>query len=154
MHDIIFFFFYPLALTLFLETIVYFFLKPFNYKLIGVTLILNIILNISLNLVLYTYFPTLPRHLYVPYLVILELIIFIIETMVIYIVIKTKLLKTALFALLANGLSVSVGLLLNTLYMDKVKDSIVIIITLSLLCGVGIFIGLTFLITQLQKENN
>ena len=154
MHDIIFFFFYPLALTLFLETIVYFFLKPFNYKLIGITLILNIILNISLNLVLYTYFPTLPRHLYGPYLVILELIIFMIETVVIYLVIKTKLLKTALFALLANGLSVSVGLLLNTLYMDKVKDSIVLIITLSLLCGVGIFIGLTFLFAQFQKEDN
>ena len=154
MYDIIFFFFYPLALTLFLETIVYFFLKPFNYRLISVTIILNIILNISLNLVLYTYFPTLPRHLYGPYLVILELVIFMIETVVVYVVIKEKLLKTALFALLANGLSVSVGLLLNTLYMDKANDSIVIIITLSLLCGVGIFIGLTFLIAQFQKENN
>lgn len=119
----------PLFLTLVLEAFVYFWLRPFSRKVFSVTLVVNVLLNVLLNVTL-MYFPLTKSYTgYVVTLIIAEVFIVVVETFIIYKVLAETKIRAFVFALIANTLSLSVGLLFNALQVIKTQtDALIAII--------------------------
>lgn len=110
---------FPLFLTLVLEAFVYFWLRPFSRKVFGVMLMANVVLNVLLNVTL-MYFPFIKSYTgYVVVLIIAEVFIVMLEAFIIYKVLNEQKIRAFIFALIANSVSLSVGLLFNALRVIK-----------------------------------
>lgn len=101
---------FPLSVTIFVETIIYFFLRKHDLKLITTTVILNFLFNTTMNLSLII---LIGVNSYFKSLAIFEVATVIVEALIIYAVVKTPFTRTFLFALLANTASLVVGLFFN-----------------------------------------
>lgn len=109
--------FLPLAITLLFETIIYMILKPKNLKLFIVVSILNIILNITMNSIL---FFINEEWLYWLVLFSYEIFTTLIEALIIFKLIKIKFSKTLLAAISANLFSFIIGFSLHFIYENKI----------------------------------
>ncbi|MCM1131413.1 MAG: hypothetical protein NC310_04540 [Roseburia sp.] len=93
----------PLVLTLIIETLVLYFLKERRKRVFLLLIGMNVITNISLNLIGY-YVEIEQLWVYVIMIIILEAIIWIIEGIGYFIEIKDKR-KAILYTLACNGMS-------------------------------------------------
>ncbi|MFA5660376.1 MAG: hypothetical protein WC968_03160 [Bacilli bacterium] len=99
----------PLFLTLLVETLIYFFLKPKSIKLLVTVIVLNMILNPAMNLLLNSF---KNPGTYNRILQLAEIITVIIETAVIVYIVKTPLKKTLIFSIFSNMGSFLMGIIL------------------------------------------
>lgn len=105
-----------LAITLAIELIIYNFLKPWDLKLFIVVILLNVVLNLTMNFLLNN---ITNSGNYYYFLVAFEVSTTIIESFVIYLFIRPKLWKAFSFAVLANLGSYIIGVITNSLVVDK-----------------------------------
>ncbi len=103
---------FALTLTLLTETIVYYFLKPQSYKFIITVLVMNTVSNLVMNIILTFFLPRLLDNYYLT-LLIAELFVVGAEIILICLTNKTPIIKTILFSLLANAVSLALGLINN-----------------------------------------
>lgn len=128
---------FALSLTLLVETLIYYFLKPRDLKFALSVIIMNGVLNVTMNIGFFLYFFAMPVHNYLRTLFIIEALIVIVETLIIYKINKTPLFKTFLFSLLANGVSLGLGLLNDTYTIidsRRAYSLIFSVINIGLLC--------------------
>lgn len=102
----------PLALTLIIESLVLYLLKERRKKVYFLSIEMNVITNISLNLIGYYIIEQL--WVYVIVVILLETIIWIIEGLGYYFVIKDRR-KAILYTLACNGMSFFLGTILQVL---------------------------------------
>lgn len=149
MKDILFILF-PLVITLSIETGIYMILKHRDMKLFVVVSLMNVVLNISMNIVL-----TKCIHgefYYYLFLVIFEIATTMIESLIVWFFMKFKYLKTLLFAAIANAASLAVGLSLSFAYDTKIT----IIVLTSLFFAIYLATYIVVLVSfckQLRKES-
>lgn len=132
---------FALALTIALEGWVYNFLKPWNLKLFLVTMVMNSILNVAMNLVLTNLIN--PANYYY-FLALFEIVTIVIETAILFLIFKEKLLKTFLFSLGANIFSLSFGLFINQFITSEkgaIIGSLICVIVAGILFGINLFIA-------------
>ena len=126
-------------------------LKHRNMKLFIVVSLLNLLLNPAMNIGL-SYIND--KTIYWIVLSISEVTTTLIESLVIYLVMRFKYLRVLLFAFIANATSFVIGLSLSFLYQTKIAA----IIVSSLLFGVYLFtygfILLTMLINKRNSQND
>ena len=101
---------FPLSLTLLIETIIYMFLKWGDIKLFVVASVANIVLNTTMNLILLSITDATAYYIV---LISYEIGTTLVEALIITLFMRFKFWKTLLFAVLANGVSYLVGLLLQ-----------------------------------------
>lgn len=132
---------FALALTIALEGWVYNFLKPWSLKLFLTTMVMNLILNTSMNLILSSY---TNQSNYYYFLALFEVLTIAIETVVLFLVFKEKLLKTFLFSLTANVVSLVFGLFINQFITSEkgaIIGSFMFVLIAGILLGVNLFIA-------------
>ena len=112
----------PLAITLALETGIYMILKHRDMKLLLVVSLLNVVLNMSMNIAL-SFIED--KTFYWIVLSVSEVVTIVIESIVITLIMKFKYLKVLLFSVIANGVSLGVGLLIQPIYQTKTAVIIV-----------------------------
>ena len=139
---------FALSITLLIEPIIISALKRFDMKLFITSFGLNIVLNISMNFLLLV----LNRDHYYVYLTIFEIATVVIETLIIFMINKTDLSRTALFTLLANLASFLMGYILNkAIISNQILELILTIVFFTFsLC----LLGFTIVLFALVKENN
>ena len=126
-----------LMITLAIEVNIYIFLDRKNIFLWLTATIMNFILNVGMNILLY-YMPT--EFWYWFTLWVYEILTFIIEGFVIFFIFKYRLVKCLLVALIANASSFLVGLLINHFNPNDIAK-IILLIVFSIIYLVGL--GLT-----------
>ena len=149
MKDILFILF-PLVITLSIETGVYMILKHRDMKLFVVVSLMNVVLNISMNIVLTKCIRG--EFYYYLFLVIFEIATTMIESLIVWFFMKFKYLKTLLFAAIANAASLAVGLSLSFAYDTKIT----IIVLTSLFFAIYLATYIVVLVSfckQLRKES-
>lgn len=114
-----------LMITLAVEVNIYIFLDRKNIFLWLTATIMNIVLNVGMNILLY-FMPT--EFWYWFTLWIYEILTFIVEGLIIFIVFKYKLVKCLLVALIANASSFLVGLLINQFNPNGIARIILLIV--------------------------
>ena len=125
-----------LMITLAVEVNIFIFLDRKNIFLWLVTTVMNIILNVGMNILLY-FMPT--EFWYWFTLWIYEILTFIVEGLIIFIVFKYKLVKCLLVALIANASSFLVGFVINQFNPnDIVKIILLIVFGIIYLIGLGL----------------
>lgn len=132
---------FALALTIALEGWVYNFLKPWNLKLFLVTMVMNSILNVAMNLVLTNLIN--PANYYY-FLALFEVLTIVIETLILFLIFKEKLLKTFLFSLGANIVSLSFGLFINQFITSEkgaIIGSLICVVVAGILLGINLFLA-------------
>lgn len=144
------YFIFPLALTLFIEIPIYFWLKPFSRNALFTFMAMNIILNPLMNVGLY-FWGRLNN--YNTLLFLFEVAVILLETLIIFIFIKPKLITAFLFSFLANFCSLFVGLALNEIKLIKDEKS-AMLGAFILILSLGIILGCFFLFIAFNKENN
>lgn len=122
---------FSLALTLFIELIIYSFLKPFDFKFTIWVTFLNVILNTAMNTLLLS---TTSYFDYYFLLVACELFTFIFEALVISSVFKLNKKSTFVFAFIANMLSLSAGFIINQTKLIHNKNFLIITSSIMLSC--------------------
>ena len=108
---------FSLSITLLIETGIYMILKHRDLKLLLIVSLLNLVLNPAMNLIVF-YFAK-DEVTYWVILSIYEVMTTLVESLVIFLLMKFKYLKTLLFAVLANASSFLIGLLLRPVYETK-----------------------------------
>ena len=108
---------FSLSITLLIETGFYMILKHRDLKLLLIVSLLNLVLNPAMNLIVF-YFAK-DEVTYWVILSIYEVMTTLVESLVIFLLMKFKYLKTLLFAVLANASSFLIGLLLRPAYETK-----------------------------------
>ena len=141
---------FALSITLMIEPIIVSAMKRFNMKLFITSLGLNIILNVTMNLLLYA----LNQDHYYVYLAIFEFATVIIETLMIFMINKTDLQKTLLFVLLGNLASFLVGIILNKVAIYKNVELILTIVFFVITCGLLAFTAVLFALSYEDNKNN
>ena len=119
---------FPLAVTLVIETGIYMILKHRDLKLFLVVSMMNLVLNPTMNIVLYLFGTT-----HIKYYIILatsEILTTIIESLIVFLFMKFKYLKILSFAFIANLSSFLFGLATQFLYENKTLLIIFIILFL------------------------
>ena len=139
---------FSLSITLLIETGIYMILKHRDLKLLLIVSLLNLVLNPAMNLIVF-YFAK-DEVTYWVILSIYEVMTTLVESLVIFLLMKFKYLKTLLFALLANASSFLIGLLLRPVYETKTT---VIVLTLLFFLGY-LFIYLFDLISFVHTNHD
>jgi hypothetical protein len=121
---------FSLAITLCVETFVYMFLKPRDLKLFLIVSGLNIVLNVTMNVVLI--YAIKDQTIYWIILISYELLTTCIEAFVITILMKFRFLAVLLFAFIANLSSFLIGL-----GLAPVNDHLVALIVLIIVFFLG-----------------
>lgn len=142
-----------LMLTLFIETIIYFFYKPFNVRAIVITVVMNIILNVTMNLLLrFNPYIVSTYTRWVIALIIAEIAIVIIEAFVLYFLIDKKKRRSMIFSIGANSASLVLGTIL--IKLDVINtDRAALIATLILAFMLGLFFAGTILFNEIYRKN-
>lgn len=138
---------FPLAITLAVETAIYMLLKWGDLKLFIVASLLNLVLNPLMNILLGL---TTNQTSYNVLLISYEIGTTILEGVIIILVCRFKPWKTMLFAFLANGASLLVGLVLQPVYQTRVTI-IVLTIVFTL---IYVAIAVVTLILHTKKRTN
>lgn len=120
---------FPLSLTLLIETIIYMFLKWGDIKLFVVASVANIVLNTTMNLILLSITDAIAYYIV---LISYEIGTTLVEALIITLFMRFKFWKTLLFAVLANGVSYLVGLLLQPVYQTRTTIIVLTIVFLAL----------------------
>lgn len=139
---------FSLSITLLIETGIYMILKHRDLKLLLIVSLLNLVLNPAMNLIIF-YFAK-DEVTYWVILSIYEVMTTLVESLVIFLLMKFKYLKTLLFAVLANASSFLIGLLLRPVYETKTT---VIVLTLLFFLGY-LFIYLFDLISFVHTNHD
>ena len=138
----------PLLLTLFIETGIYMILKHRDLKLFLVVGIMNLLLNSTMNILLWLFGDTQLKYWLI--LIVGEVLTTLIESLIVYLFMKFKYLKILLFAFIANVSSFLIGLAIEPIYDNKV----VLLIT-SILCLLGYLISYAVVfVTFIRKNQN
>lgn len=119
---------FPLSLTLLIETIIYMFLKWGDIKLFVVASVANIVLNTTMNLILLSITDATAYYIV---LISYEIGTTLVEALIITLFMRFKFWKTLLFAVLANGVSYLVGLLLQPVYQTRTTIIVLTIVFLA-----------------------
>ena len=133
-----------LMITLAVEVNIYIFLDRKNIFLWLVATIMNIVLNVGMNILLY-FMPT--EFWYWFTLWIYEILTFIVEGLIIFIVFKYKLVKCLLVSLIANASSFLVGYVINLFNPNELAQIIMLVAF-----GVIYNIGLGFVTYRYSKS--
>ncbi len=120
---------FPLSLTLLIETVIYMFLKWGDIKLFVVASVANIVLNTTMNLILLSITDATAYYIV---LISYEIGTTLVEALIITLFMRFKFWKTLLFAVLANGVSYLVGLLLQPVYQTRTTIIVLTIVFLAL----------------------
>lgn len=137
---------FSLVLTLFIETGIYMILKHRDLKLFLVTSAMNVVLNVTMNVIL-TY-AIKDETTYWIVLSTFEVMTTLVESLIVYLFIRFKYLKILLFAFIANATSFLIGLALQGVYQNK--D---FLIALSIIFFMGyLAIYLVVLISFIKKQ--
>ena len=120
---------FPLSLTLLIETVIYMFLKWSDIKLFLVVSIANLVLNTTMNFILLSISDI---NTYNIVLISYEIGTTLVEALIITLFMRFKFWKTLLFAVLANGVSYLVGLLLQPVYQTRTTIIVLTIVFLAL----------------------
>lgn len=123
-----------LFITLAIEVNIYIFLDRKNIFLWLAATVMNIILNLGMNILL---FYIRDAFWYYFILSVYEILTFIIEGFVIYIIFKYKLMKCLLFSLIANISSFLVGFIVNIFNPDD-KTIIILMIIFVVIYNIGL----------------
>lgn len=143
-----------LMLTLFIETIIYFFYKPFNVRAVVIVVIMNIILNLTMNLLLrFNPFIASTYTRWVIALVIAEILIVIIEAFILYFLIDKKKWRSIIFSVSANGASLALGTVLITLDIINTQGA-ALIVTVIFAFLLGLFFAGTILFNEIYRKNS
>ena len=138
----------PLLLTLFIETGLYMILKHRDLKLFLIVGIMNLLLNPTMNLLLWFFGDTQLNYWLI--LIVGEVLTTLIESLIVYLFMKFKYLKILLFAFIANASSFFIGLAIEPIYDNKTALLIV-----SILCLLGYLISYAIvLLTFIRKNQN
>ena len=140
--------FFPLSITLAIETFMYMFLNWRSVLLFIVVSVLNIVLNPLMNFILgYSKDDTIYYSVLIAY----EIGTTLVESLVIYIFIRIKYWKILVAAIIANGLSFLAGYLLEPVFYTK----ILIIVLTAIFLFVYFFLEfLTLFIVSRNKPNS
>ena len=114
-----------LMITLAIEVNIYIFLDRKNIFLWLTATIMNFILNVGMNILLY-FMPT--EFWYWFTLWIYEALTFIIEGLIIFAIFKYKLVKCLLVALIANASSFLIGFVINQFNSNEIAKIILLIV--------------------------
>lgn len=114
-----------LMITLAVEVNIYIFLDRKNIFLWLAATVMNIVLNVGMNILLF-FMPT--EFWYWFTLWIYEILTFIVEGLIIFIVFKYKLVKCLLVALIANASSFLVGFVINQFNPNDIAKIILLIV--------------------------
>lgn len=114
---------FPLSITLLFETSTYIILNHRSVKLFLIASIMNILLNVSMNLILSI--TRTPDEFFVV-VAVYEVCTVFAESIILWITMRIKYWKTFVFSLLANATSFGVGLILNT-YVYPHKTAAIIV---------------------------
>ena len=139
---------FSLAITLCIETFVYMFLKPRDLKLFIIVSGLNIVLNVTMNIIL-TY-AIKEEIAYWIILSIYEVLTTLVEALLITYLMKFRFLKVLLFAFIANLSSFLVGLALMSVHKYMLA---IIILTFVFFLGY-LAIYLTVLLKTIKESKN
>ena len=126
--------FLALMITLAVEVNIFIFLDKKNIFLWLTATVMNIVLNVGMNILLY-YMPT--EFWYWFTLWVYEISTFIIEGFIVFAVFRYKLIKCLLVSLIANAASFLVGYTIN-LFMPKEAVQIVLLIVFSVIYLIGL----------------
>ncbi len=138
-----------LLLTLVLEVPFYFIFNKKSLVYLLTVYSMNIVLNITMNLLLIFVF----KDHYVPSLIIMELLVFLIEGFIIF-WFKNIRLKGFLISIGANSISLGIGLLFNQFRLFMIFPSGMLIILLSIFIIEFIFVILYFVKQFKKKDRN
>ena len=127
---------FPLSLTLLIETVIYMFLKWGDLKLFIVVSIANIVLNTTMNLIL---FSIRDATAYYIFLFSYEIGTTLLEALLIFLFIRFKFPKILLFAIAANLASYLMGFAFKGIYQTKVTIIVVTLVLFALYIGFEIF---------------
>ena len=120
---------FPLSVTLLIETVIYMFLKWGDIKLFVVASVANIVLNTTMNLILLSITDATAYYIV---LISYEIGTTLVEALIITLFMRFKFWKTLIFAVLANGVSYLVGLLLQPVYQTRTTIIVLTIVFLVL----------------------
>lgn len=124
-----------LMITLAIEVNIYIFLDKKNIFLWLASTIMNIVLNVSMNLLIYL---VTSEYGQIIYLICFEIGTFIVEALILFLIFKYKLWKCFLFAFIANLVSLLIGLLVNRwVVQDRTKIILLIVFGIIYLVGLG-----------------
>ena len=125
-----------LMITLAIEVNIYIFLDRKNIFLWLTATVMNVVLNVGMNVLLY-YMPT--EFWYWFTLWIYEMLTFIIEGLIIFAIFKYKLVKCLLVALIANASSFLIGFVINQFNPNDIAKIILLIVfAVIYLVGLGL----------------
>ena len=138
---------FSLSITLFIETGIYMILKHRDLKLLLVVSLMNLILNPTMNIIFYYAIPDEKTYWIV--LAIAEVSTTLIESLIVFLLMRFKYPKVLLFAFLANLASLVVGLLLRPVYETKTT-----IIVLTSLFFLGYLFAYIFVLVSFTRRYN
>ena len=118
---------FPLAITLAIETPIYLLLKWRDLKLFIIASVLNLLLNITMNISLMFISDVTA---YYAVLISYEIITTLVESLIIFLLMKFKYWKVLLFAIAANIASFLVGYFLQPVYQTKITIIVLTVIFL------------------------
>ena len=118
---------FPLAITLAIETPIYLLLKWRDLKLFVIVSVLNILLNVTMNISLMFISDVTA---YYAVLISYEIITTLVESLIIFLLMKFKYWKVLLFAIAANIASFLVGYFLQPVYQTKITIIVLTVIFL------------------------
>ena len=138
---------FSLSITLFFETGIYMILKHRDIKLLLIVSVMNLILNPAMNIIFYYAIPD--EKTYWLALIIAEIMTTLIESVIVFLLMRFKYPKTLLFAFIANATSLAIGLLLRPVYETKTT-----IIVLTSLFFLGYLFTYIFVLVSFTRRYN
>lgn len=118
---------FPLVITLAIETPIYLLLKWRDLKLFVIVSVLNLLLNVTMNVSLMFISDVTA---YYAVLISYEIITTLVESLIIFLLMKIKYWKVLLFAIAANIASFLVGYFLQPIYQTKITIIVLTVIFL------------------------
>ena len=140
---------FPLSITLLFETSIYIILNRRSVKLFLIASIMNILLNVSMNLILSI--TRTPDEFFVV-VAVYEVGTLFAESIILWITMRIKYWKTLLFSFLANATSFGVGLILNT-YVYPHKTAAIIVCSVFFVLYLLLF-AFVFATRKAHDQNN
>ena len=135
----------PIFIVLSIETPLYFELgKKKNIFVFIALIVMNVVSNLSFNLVLFS------TNFSVVTVIIGEIIVFIIESLVLYIIFKKK--YMILLCLFGNMLSWGMGYLLNNFYIKGESELFIASLTFEVIFSIYFIIRISLLVANFIKN--
>lgn len=147
--EILFYLLLPLLLTLVIEIPIYFLFNKHSIKYLLVVYLMNIILNVLMNCIMLFIFSATSS--YFASLIIMELIVFAIETFAIYWFRNIRF-KALLIAYVANSASLLIGLLFNR--FNLLTSYPIIMMILLLVIFISEFVLIFFYLKKNAKQED